>query len=556
MTYRKITREELENLYSHDGITRKELRYLLRVSPNQITNRLSDVFVNELNPFKYSEGHEFSIRGFIHSPPKKILNVFNSYHYQLLEDLGQYSIYILSSSPNHLETAIPMIIPKTLVGKEKISQAHFAEITGRLQNLNQFNPKAPEANYIISTEFNLLGFNELFSTTDPALKISDLHDMLKDRFNMPKSENDGILFWLMSSPEYEGRAGGNAFSPISPAEDKYKCDSRILDDFQNNLLMTQLPYFIKSPARKCDFDYISKVKTRLSYYQSDELIYKYEKNLDTARGFLQKRKPKKGSIESEINLSTTTLVLDKLNTRPLESFVRKPIIDSEMLKLTDLPILFSNNNLYIDDSETELFEFNMEISQLIYNSHLRIPMSQFEFTDTVSVVKDFMDKKMKSFPELRELMIQGIIFDLSPIGGLGEHLIRISNSILRSDIALSKGNALKKSENLFIEMVTKLFDEFEKPINEIYYQLEELRAERNQIKSHQLRNQINSILFELNNIYKDGWKYEEFEAELRKRSGHGKAKVKEIFQKLIDQKEVTERSPGLFWHITGFDRYT
>ena len=112
-----------------------------------------------------------------------------------------------------------------------------------------------------------------------------------------------------------------------------------------------------------------------------------------------------------------------------------------------------------------------------------------------------------------------------------------------------------KSEEFFVEIITKLFDELDKPVKDLYYNLEETRAERDQIKSNRIRNIINSILFELNNTFKDGWKYKEFEVEFKKRSGYGAKKTKDIFQKLLEQKEVSERSPGLYWHIIGFDRY-
>ena len=138
MGYRKITRDELENLYAHEGLTRKELRYLLRINPNQISDKLADVFRKELNPFRFRHQHQFTLRGFIHAPPKKIMEHFNSIHYNLLSDLGKYSLFILSSSPNDTVTAIPFIIPSDIIGKHKIDRAHFATISGTIANFNQF----------------------------------------------------------------------------------------------------------------------------------------------------------------------------------------------------------------------------------------------------------------------------------------------------------------------------------------------------------------------------------------------------------------------------------
>jgi hypothetical protein len=556
MQFRKITREELENLYTHEGITRRELRYLLRISPNQITNRLSEVFSEELNPFKFSDHHELTLRGFIHSPPKKLLKLFNSIHYKLIEEIGQYSLFILSSSPTDLSVATPIIIPKDIAKKSKLSGAHFVELTGKNSNFAKFELKGSNGNFIIAKEINLLGFSELFSSVDTVLKPDDFYGMLRDRFNTPDLVTKSIILWFMSSPIYEARAGGNAFSPISPAESKYTCDIRVLEDFQKDLISVPLPYFSKSKSFKSQMNYITPIKSNLTFHLSPEINYRYEKNLNTANKFLNDRRPVKTFQNSELNISTTTLKLDTIKTRPLESFVQKPVMPAKVLTQTDLPILFTNENLIIDAKETELFEYSMELTQLIYKSHLKLPQSPFEFSDTAHAVKHLMDDIKNSFFELHELMTYGIVFNTGPIGGLGEHLTRISNSILRSQDQINEHEAFMRSEVLFGEMINMLVDEFRDPITNLYYQFEEERAERDQIKTHKLRNLINSILFELNNSYKDGWTYETFEKEFRSRSTQSTKIIKQQFQKLIEQKEVRECSPGLYLQIIGFDRYS
>ncbi len=555
MGYINITREELENLYTHDGLNRKELRYLLRITPNRIPAKLSELLRKELNPFKSSDHNKVEVRGFVHSPPKKLIELFNKIHYQLLTAIGQYSLLLLSSSPMDMGHATPIIIPNDVLGKTKVGKAHFVVITGELSNFNKFDDKSVDASFIVVNGLNQLGFKELFSTIEPSLKLLDLKYMLKDRFNTPELESKSVFFWLMSSPVYEGRVGGNALSPISPAEDRYKCDIKLIDDFQRDLLSAILPYFRRSKTLNSSFDYISPVKTKLNFFTNPELHYSYEKSLAKAKTFLEPRDSLTQFPNAEVNLSTTTIALEKIKSKPLESFIQHPIIDVELLNLTDLPMVLTNSDLYIDQKETDLFDYSMDISQLIYLSYLKIPTSTFDKYEITGVVKDFLNNKMKALPELRELMFYGIPFNLGTIGGLGEHFARISNSIMRTDETITTADALIASEDLFNDLLTKLFDEFEKPIIDIYHQLEEKQAERDQIKSHKLRNVINSILFELNNIYSDGWRYELFEDEMKKRTDHVAGRIKEIFQKLISQKEVTELSPGLFFHILGFDRF-
>ena len=76
MRYKEISRQELENLYSHQGITRKELRHLLRISPNRIPGKLSENFRKKMNTFKVSMKTEITVQGFLHSPPKQLLKTF------------------------------------------------------------------------------------------------------------------------------------------------------------------------------------------------------------------------------------------------------------------------------------------------------------------------------------------------------------------------------------------------------------------------------------------------------------------------------------------------
>jgi hypothetical protein len=565
MRNKQISREELENLYSHEGISRKELRYLLRVSPNQITSRLSDVFKKELNPFKFTQNRQFNLRGFVHSAPKRLKQMFNSIHYSILNHLGQYSLYILSSSPSDLSYAIPLVIPNEIVGKNKVHQAHFAEITGTTSNLNQFEHKSMDAIFVIAKEIKILGFDELFSIVDPIINLTDIYGMIKDRFNSTKIITDSIILWLMSSPEYESRAGGNAFSPISPSETKFKCNPDLLINFHTDLVSTPIPYFRHANARtqSKNFMYDRSMKCKLTYHKNSDINYNFEPDLDKAMEFLNTRTPQKSKVDLELNISTTTLELDPIKKRPLESFLKKPIIDAKVLTQTDLPVLFTNNDLVIEESETELFDFSMEISQLIYQSRMRLPHSPYTMTMTASAVKSVMDEINRSNFELHELMSYGIIFNPGLIGGLGEHLTRISNSVLRLDKDADNSShenehvheAFNKSEKLFEEYITKLTDEYNPYISAFYYQFEDSLAEQDQIKNNKLRSTVNTVLFELNNIYKVGWRYSDFEEELKKRTGYGKKRINDLFQSLIHQNDITECSPGLYLRILGFDKY-
>jgi hypothetical protein len=556
MGYLKITRDELENLYSHDGLSRKELRHLLRITPNRIPEKLSEVFRHELNPFRYSENHVVSLRGFVHSPPKKLLETFNKFHYDLTTSLGSYKLMLLSSSPIDVKTSIPLIISKDTASPKELGKAHFCMVEGKVHSINEYMKKGEDGLFFVAHEIRTLYFNDLFSISEPLLKITDFADMLKNRFNTTGLLTKGIVYWFMSSPVYEGRVGGNSLSPISPFDTQYKCEPKVLEEFQTEILSIPLPYFTNNKQDSIKLDYNKPMKFKLKYFSSPELNYRYEGNLEKADRFLDNRKPRnKKSPKTELNISTDNLILDSIRTRPLESFFLEPLVPAKVLSHTDMPILFSCDDLLIDKSETELSDYTVDINQLIYNAKLSYPNSPFEPIDTAGAVKGLMDEIRRSFFELHELMIYGIIFNPGHKGGIGEHLTRLANSVMRANNQLTEVESLAKAESLFSELISKLVDEFSSDIKNLYYQFEEQRAERDQIKTHKIRNIVNSILFELNNSFKDGWGYEQFEKEFKTRTGSGAAKAQELFKKLQTMKEVTELSPGLYWRITGFDRY-
>ncbi len=555
MVHINITRAELENLYTHNGLTRKELRHLLKITPNRIPEKLSEVFRYKLNPFKHSNLKDISFRGFVHAAPKKLLEMYNKLHYELTAELGGYKLYLISSSPNMLETSIPIIVPFDTATPHELGKAHFANITASLHEITEFKPNLENGQFLITKEITLLGFPELFSVTDPLIKLTDLADMLQNRYNTTNLLNKGVTYWFMSSPVYEGRAGGNSFSPISPFDPDYRCDPNQLELLQKDLMCVPLPYFTNGKGPTTTFEYNCTIKAKLKFFNSKHLNYRYEPNLDTVDAFLRTRTPSKKETNAELNISTNSLVLDSLRTKPLESFITNPLLPAKILTHTDMPILFTADDFVLDPTETELMDYSMDINQLIYHANLSYPNSPYDHLATADAVRGVMSELRRSFFELHELMIEGIIFNPGHIGGLGEHLTRIANSILRGNNYTNEHDALDKAEGLFSEMINKLLDEFSSDIKSFYYMFEEKRSERDQIKVHRLRTQVNSILYDLNNSYKDGWSYEMFEAELKKRVGIGSAKVKDVFEKLIGQKEVTELTPGLYWRIMGFDRY-
>ncbi|MCK5560634.1 MAG: hypothetical protein KAJ51_08580, partial [Thermoplasmata archaeon] len=395
---------------------------------------------------RHPENTIVELRGFLHSPPKSVLAKFNQIHYYLKEEFGDYKLAILSASPTKLQNSIPIIIPTTLITTKAYNRAHFASLTGKVFNILSISQaetgKLPtSARFLVAQDLSLLGFDELFNLTEPTLTLKDIHQMLESRYNLHETVQSCILFWMFSSPVYEGRAGGNALSPVMPKNLKHRCDDKILTTMSKDLINLPLPYFSNSKSfnKPIKFEYDGVHELKLRFKRSQYLYYEYEQDLTVATEFLTRREISNGVSDpnltenrAELNLATGGLSLDPIFKRPLESLVQNPIIPAKLLSQTDLPLLISKQDLSLDKKEDELLEFGPDINHFVYYNYLKTPSVQSDFIAQAGAVKNVMDKLEKDWLELHELMKYGIVFDTAPIGGLGEHLVRISHSILRS----------------------------------------------------------------------------------------------------------------------------
>ena len=553
MYYKEISKDELENLYAGEGITSKELRYLKRTNPNKLVNIFTEEFKKQLNILKSSELSDIELRGFLHSPTKNIHQLFNQIHYILKSKIGYYEIALLSPSPFELIYAIPIIIPKVQIIEKNYNKAHFAKVVCNNRNLRNFGLKK-DARFLISMELTFLGFDELFNFLEPEIGLKDLKEMFNERFNTNKNMLDSIIYWLFSSPEYQGRKGGNSFSPIHSNENKYRCDKRELKDFHKDLLNFNLPFFTKKKPIPAKFEYLKTSTQKLTFNKCSNLQYRFETKLDKARDFLKVRNSYKGIPKtSELSFSTDAIDLSYSISRPIEDFITKPILQSEILSLTEIPLFIEKGDINIDKKEKEIFDYSFDILQFVYLNSKRVPRTQINALDAVETLNDVNNEIRNDMPELYDLMNHGIIFDNSMIRGFGEHVIRISHAIFRSTARNTIDGSLELTKNLYSDIFTRLHEVL--PIDKLHFYLEEAKFEKFKQKSYVLRDTINSIFFELETKFPDGWTYQNFENMIKKRTDLTKSKILEYFNTLINEREILEKSPGLYHHIVGFDRY-
>lgn len=553
MYYRDVTKDELENLYAGEGISRRELRYLKRINPNKVVNIFVNEFKKNFNAIKTSELSEIHLRGFLHSPSKNMLLNFNQIHYRLKSLFGNYELALISPSPVELEYAIPIIIPKEQITAKDYNKAHFAKISGKIQNFINFNKKI-SARFIVVKNLSLLGFDDLFSIEQPEIGLKDIKEMFNDRFNTHKNILESIVFWLFSSPSYQGRKGGNSFSPIVSNEYENKIDKKSLKLFHNNLSDLSLPYFTTKKSIPAKFEYINMSSQKLLFEKCPRIQYRFGTNLEKTNEFLNERTQFKGIPKSsEISLSTNAIDLSFSIARPIEDFIKTPILQTKVMSLTDIPLFMEKRDINIDEKEKELFDYSFDINQFIYLNSMRIPRTQINALDAVETLNNVNNEIRNDMPELYELMNHGIIFDNSMIRGFGEHIIRIAHAIFRSTEKNTIDGSLELTKNLYSDIFTRLHEVL--PIDKLHFHLEEAKFQKYKQKSYVLRDTINSVFYDLESKFPDGWTYQDFENHMKKMTDLTLSKIMKYFKILMNEREISEKSPGLYQHIVGFDRY-
>lgn len=548
---RQITREELESLYAGDGISRRELRILTRSNPDKIVKLLSDELIKKLSALRVKENADVVLRGFLHAPSRRVTYIFNQLSNMLRQEHGDYELVILSSSPLSFDISIPLVVPKSQVYSGEFNKASFVKCNAKIENLNKYNSEY-NARFLVSKELTMLTFDELFSITEPDIKIGDIKEMFASRLNAPEAIYESIVYWLFSSPLYEGRSGGNAFSPVL-SSDFLESDIQMLECLNKDLIELSLPYFSDRRVAKAGLSYLEDEIVKLQFFRSKELFYKLNVDLSASTEFLLKRGMIGGLRAAELNISTEPLDLRVTEKKPIESFITNPIIPAKVLNSTDIPLLLAKDELNIDDAESEIFDYSLDINHFVYLSRLRIQRVQLSPVERMDATLSLIKLVRREWEELSELLEYGIIFDGSVIGGLGEHLTRIAHAVLRSTEKNSIEGSIEYTKRFYSKMLSRLRDVI--PAERLLMQLEEAKYQKYKERSYRLRDAINTILFELHAIHPQGWTYKDFEGMVKKRTDLTLAKVRELFKKLIEEREIVEISQGLYQRILGFDRY-
>jgi hypothetical protein len=477
------------------------------------------------------------VRGFINQAPAELLKKFNQIYYDLKTGFGDFRVAVLSPSPTDLSYAIPLVIPGDILAGRDYEKALFVELSGKLTDFSIFGKK-DHSRFILASDVSPRGYDELYSITNPDINFKDIRSMFEQRFNfLFRDVSDCLIFYLFSSPGYEGRVGGNALALATSSERGLKTDLSTLEKLIADFSRTIPPNFLGQKIRRTlKYDKSYRVDLR---FEPAGLIYKFNTALKPSSEFLAHRDPKQ-LINTEHNISTTPFVIDAGS--------RLGAIYQDVLSKTDIPIPFVPGEIDIAQSEREIYEYSSDIMHFIYLTHLKINKTQIPERLRIKSIDRVLSWVSKSWGELSELMRSGRLFGIGLVGGVGEHLTRVTSAIMR---ATGKGveESLKLSEKLYFDLVDRFADVLDKPIKLLHAELEREAMETQHRIGSMTKTAIESTLLDLEAKYPDGWHYSEFETQMKLRTGQGKARVRKLFDELLTSRLVLEKSPGLFRRI-------
>ena len=552
--YKEVDTDIIENFYKEGIVNRKEYREV-RVKPNKLLTILQENFRKQLDIHKISITKTIEVSGFLHSPSEPVLRIFNKSHYKLRECFGYYEPYMVSSNPTSIVDAWPVIIPITQADKKKYTHAHFIRVTGRVLNLLMYGSNISHP-FIHATHTDVLDYDNIFQITPPSINTHDVHEMLQDHFGIGGSPLNTILLSIFSSPIYEGRAGGNALSLITSPTFKYSCPQEIMTQTNKDLHKILSPCFKQKRITKKHINCPSYIQQSFikTHDTATAIQYKFNTSTNTSAEFLRKRKIPIHHIQ-EVNISTQPTTLNtSFFSSPVKEIIYQPTKEMQILKYTDTPLLLTPHEINISPNEKELYTYAPDIQHLIHSSRLHDPRTQINRETREKTVKNILYQLEKQWPWIVQLTQQGIIFDIGLIGGIGEHITRLTHAIMRANKQNTLESATHKAEELYHDILTRICTEIETPAQRFMAELDK-EEHGGTDRETTGKEMIDSILFELEGLYPDGWSYEMFEVRMKKRTAVGVSRIIKSFEEAKQRGWVKEVTPELFKIVIGVDRF-
>jgi hypothetical protein len=544
MTEVPTDRDVLEGLYAGGGITRAELNYLLGERPGALSRMLTTEFVSAIGALKRGDFHEVDVRGFLISAPSHFESMFLVAKPRLERLVGPVWLAVLSPSPTDVAFALPAVVPRSATTLKDLRASRFCTVHGTLLNLETMGG-AP-ARFLLVHELATLPFEDFFAVRSPSMTGPEVLKLLQDRLNLDFPEvRTALLAHLFSAPPFRERAGGTGLS-LMACEDRGRCLSkRALHDVLRDLRLA-LPAYMTGQRSSSHMDYLGIRPVPLRF-SPQRLQWRFNLEEGRAATLLADRSTPGEGID-EISMSTRTILEVKDFERDLKEMLWRPSERQLVMSVCDLPVLLSREDIARDEAALELHESSEDIAHAVVRSAMVNPVSVLDSGEGVDLVERILREIHRDWPELETCMKRDVLFDLSSKGGLLEHAIRATGSMVRA-YSLPTEDASSEVGDMYVGLFARFYDALEPQLRQYVGVLERRERElRTRLESDFL-DALEHAFFVLEATHPDGWPYPELERLVLSRIPDGRAGLSRKFDIIHTEGEVVEVAPGVFRRI-------
>ena len=545
MPDKRFNREFLEELFSGEGLSRRELNHILGKRPGALSRFLTSEFISNIGAVKRGDFEVVGVRGFVISAPSHFETLFLSSKPRLEGMLGEGSaLAVVSPSPTDVTFALPAVVPRSISTKRELNYARFVSLQATILNLEMFGG-AP-ARFLLAKEMTVVPFEDFFSARAPVFTGKEVLELLQERMNINFSEvRLALLAHLYSAPPFLDRAGGTGLSLLA-CEDRMHCLSKgSLAEILKDLRMALPPYLThKRFSSHLDYSGTRPVPLR---FAPQRLHWRFDQREDRAATFLDHRPARTDVLEE--SLSTRYLLEMRDYDRDFKQVLRKPSDRQRLMSVSDLPVLLGREDIARDESISELLDSSEDIAHSIIHASIVNPKTVLDQEDRFALVKRILREIHRDWPELETCMKRQVFFDLSADGGLLEHATRATGALVRA-YSLEPHSAEENVQEMYVRLFARFYDTLEPKLRHINAVLEKRDRELRGRLESKVVDAFESAFFELGATYPDGWPYPELERLVLNQVNTGRAGLKRYFEMIRLEGEVVEVAPGVFRRVS------
>lgn len=398
---------------------------------------------------------------------KYLCNKFGNYEFLIVSDpfsINKSSMLVLTNEETEIQGKGPYVIAEGIVD----DFYRYSPFSGR---------------FVICDRLERFQFEKIYEWDKPLLSSERFEALFwGDIFQ------EALMNFTVSSPPYMDRAGGNSLSVFTTEKKDYADISKLNNTITEYL--SNIHPLLKSSYISISAHYELPIQTRGRIKINSPIAIK-RLAPERASDYLLRRK---GHYELSV---LTSFEISDTALRNAEKFYGSQY--NRLISFSELPIIPYHEELWLP----EIGEYSLDIAYFVMYNHFRVPTEIIPkefFEKAISRILKYIDDYL---PLLREAMNYGMVVDVSRVGGIWEHLSRLSHSFIR--VGYDVERAISKSIEIYIDLIERTYDCLEKTIKTFLSTVSEKKK---------IEKAVDRVLFELSIYRPEGWSYSEYEERM------------------------------------------